>query len=447
MSSPTWGPQTPASPDGGGEHPVSVLLAAEIGQRSLAWQQAVTMDARFRMAALANDPSDLQAKLAYSPEVVIMDAIIFKGPGLLIQSLTSITGAVYVILPASISTTTDPEIKSLPEKLKAIPSVKQVFIGDAPISDLLQRAYGDALALRRTIAAPMSWAARTQSMASISGLRVIAVWNRIGGVGKTTIAAALGLAVARRGLRSLLIGLDAPDVMPLHLSLKSEPNILGWFTNPTDAGLRNAIQKISDLDVLAGFPDMLAEETGQKAEDRNSLSELVRTAAYAGYAAILLDAPASSSIASNAVMSANTWVLVSRPTLADAWASVDAFRTVTQRAAGQHRIAPGNIFVVLNMRGSGMLSPNEWHQAADTACRKLGLQTGFPPVTAVIPFVPGVPLNQDAGRPVLDSDDEFARPIHSLADMLFGVGPGETRKNKPGGKKFSLAGLTVKVKD
>jgi len=191
---------------------------------------------------------------------------------------------------------------------------------------------------------------------------------------------------------------------------------------------------------------MLAEETGQKAEDKNSISSLVTTAAYGGYAAILLDAPASSSLASNAVMSANTWVLVARPTLADAWASVDALRTVTQRAAGQHRIAPGNIFVLLNMRGSGMLSPNEWHQAADSACRKLGLATGFPPVAAVIPFVPGVPLSQDAGRPVLDSDDEFARPIHGLADMLFGgTGPADTR-NKSGGRKFSLAGLTVKVK-
>jgi MinD-like ATPase involved in chromosome partitioning or flagellar assembly len=440
-----WGPQ--AASASGSELPISVLLAGEVGQRLLAWQQAVTLDARFRVAALANDPSDLQAKLAYSPEVLIIDALIFKGPQRLIQALTSITGAAYVILPGSISTAADPEVKELPEKLKTIPSVKQVFLGDAPIPDLLQRAYGDALALRRTIAAPMSWAARSQGMASVSGLRVLAVWNRIGGVGRTTIASALGLSVARRGLRALLVGLDAPDVAPLQLGLRSEPNILGWFTNPTDVGLKNSIQKLGDLDVLAGFPDILAEETGQKAEDRNSISSLVTTAAYGGYAAIFLDAPASSNLASNAVLSANTWVLVARPTLADAWASVDALRTVTQRAAGQHRIAPGNIFVVLNMRSSGMLSPNEWHQAADSACRKLGLATGFPPVVAVIPFVPGVPLSQDAGRPVLDSDDEFARPIHALADMLFGgTGPAETRKSKSG-RKFSLGGLSVKVKD
>ena len=94
-----------------------------------------------------------------------------------------------------------------------------------------------------------------------------------------------------------------------------------------------------------------------------------------------------------------------------------------------------------------MLSPNDWHQAADSACRKLGLATGFPPVAAVIPFVPGVPLSQDAGRPVLDSNDEFARPIHGLADMLFG-GIGTTdRKAARLGKKFSLGGLSIKVKE
>ena len=295
----SWGQQ--ATPASGTETPVSVLLVGEVGQRLLTWQQSVTMDARFRMAALANDPSDLQAKLSYSPEVVILDAMIFKGPQMLLQALTSITGAAYVILPAWANTSDDPEVKELPGKLKTLPSVKQIFIGDAPISDLLQRAYGDALALRKTIAAPMSWATRNQGMASVSGLRVIAVWNRVGGVGKTTIAAALALAVARRGLRSLLVGLDAPDVMPLHLSLKSEPNILGWFAIPTDTGIRNSLQQVGNLDVLAGFPDILAEKTGLEAEEKNSIASLVTTAAYGGYAAIILDAPPSSGMATPAV--------------------------------------------------------------------------------------------------------------------------------------------------
>jgi len=440
-----WGPRADAGASGS-EAPVTIFLTGEVGsQRLLAWQQAVTMDGRFRMAAVANDPSDFQNKLAYNPEVVVLDALIFPGPQPLIQAVTSVTGAAFVILPSSVSTASEPEIQELPEKLKTIPSVKGVYIGDAPIPDLLQRAYEIALTLRRTIAAPKSWQSRSGGMATAGGMRVITVWNRAGGVGKTTISAALSQAVARKGMRSLLIGLDAPDVMPLHLNLKQEPNILGWFTNPTDDGLKKSIQSIVDLDVVAGFPDILAEDAGQKAEDKNSIASLATTAAYSGYASIILDAPASSSIASSAVMAANTWVLVARPTLADAWASVDALRTVTQRAAGQHRIAPGNIFVVLNQRTNGMLSPDEWHKAADTVCRNTGLQTGFPPVAAVIPFVQGIPLSQDAGRAVLDSNDEFARPIHNLADMLFGGSSPADGKAK--GKKFSFAGLSVKVKD
>jgi hypothetical protein len=125
---------------------------------------------------------------------------------------------------------------------------------------------------------------------------------------------------------------------------------------------------------------------------------------------------------------------------------VDALRTVTQRAAGQHRIAPGNIFVALNMRAAGMLSPSEWHQAADGSCRQLGLQIGFPPVAGVIPFVAGVPLSQDSGRAVLDSHDEFARPVHGLADMLFGGAAREPAKARSKAR-FSLGGFSLKVRD
>ncbi|MGB8211983.1 MAG: cellulose synthase operon protein YhjQ/BcsQ [Anaerolineales bacterium] len=438
----SWGGQAP--PNTSGEKPISVLLAGEVGSRLLAWQQSITMDARFRVAALANDPTDLQAKLAYSPEVIFLDAKVFHGPQPLMETLAAVTGAVYIVLPPEVSTAKEPEMRELPEKLKAIASVKQVYIGDAPIPDMLQRAYTDALTLRRTIAAPVSWQARQQAATSVTGMRVITIWNRAGGAGRTTIAAALGIALARRGVRSLLIGLDAPDVMPLHLGLKPEPNVLSWFATPTLQTIQNAAQHVGDLDVLVGFPDILSEDTGQKAEEKNSVSALATTAAWGQYGAILLDAPAASGLAMSAVVACNTWVIVARPTLADAWASVDALRTVTQRAAGQHRIVPGNIFVVLNMRGSGMMSPNDWHQSADATCRQIGLQTGFPPVAAVIPFVPGIPLNQDAGRPVIDSDDEFARPIHGLADMLFGAGaPADVRK---GGKRFTLGGLSIKVK-
>jgi hypothetical protein len=93
---------------------------------------------------------------------------------------------------------------------------------------------------------------------------------------------------------------------------------------------------------------------------------------------------------------------------------------VTQKLAGQHRITPGNIFVALNMRANGMLTADQWHGAADAACRKINLNVGFPPVMATIPYSAEVAMAQDSGRSALDASDEFARPIHRLSEMLFG---------------------------
>src|SRR5690606_12957044 len=124
--------------------------------------------------------------------------------------------------------------------------------------------------------------------------------------GKTTIATALAQAVARRSLKTLLIGLGSPDVMPLQIGLQPEPNILSWISNPTDDGLRASIQTAGDLHVLAGFPDILSEAQGDKPADANvSLTVLVTSAAYAGYAAVVV-APPSSGLAPPAVSAANT---------------------------------------------------------------------------------------------------------------------------------------------
>ena len=441
----TWGP--PTNQPTGNERPVAVLIGVNVADpRSAVWQQSVQMDARFRLVAVANNNQDLQTKLAESPEVILLDVRILDGPQVLIETLTKMTAAVYVLLPAGLLESKEEKMRALPETIKAISSVKQVYVGDMNIADFLTRAYGDALALRKTIAAPVAWSGHTGRQAAVTGMRIVATWNLVGGVGRSTITTALAQAVARKSIRSLLVGLDAPDLIPLHLGLKPQPeNILKWFANPTEAGMRNGLQTLGDLDVLAGFPDVwsLSDNIAKIASDDspNSIRSLVvNTAAYSGYAGIFLDAPVAG-IAPRALAAANTWIMVARPTLADAWASVDAFRTITQRAAGQHRINPGNIFVVLNMRTQGMLSPNDWHRAADQVARNFGCQMGFPPVAAVIPFIPGIPLAQDAGRPTIDASDEFARPIHVLADMLFG-GQAIQPDRGPGKKK----GFSIKIK-
>ncbi len=398
----------------GQDAPVSILLAHKDMSRTTSWYQALQVDARFRITSMANDAQDFRSKLVSSPEVILLDATVFDGPKGLVDALTSVTGAVYLIVPPTVD-------EKLIAEFKSIPSVKMVFIGDVNIAEFENRAYADALALRRTIPAAnqQAWAGG-RSGSVVGGLRIITVWSRSGGTGRTTIALAIAQAVARKALKTLLIGLGGPDVLPLQIGLQPEPNILSWIANPTDEGLRASIQTAGDMHVLAGFPDILSEAQGDRpAEQKGSITELVTSAAYGGYAAIILDTP-SGGIAPRAVSAANTWLLIARPTVADVWTSVEAFRTVTQKSAGQHRITPGNIFVVLNQHANGMLTPDEWHRAADAACRKMGLSIGFPPMVSVIPYVPEVSIAQDNGRSALDSSDAFARPILKLSDMLFG---------------------------
>jgi len=434
----------PAQQNAGGIQPVSVVIVHRDMSIATTWYQALQLDARFRIPGIANTPQELHLKLAQSPEVILLDATIFDGPGTLLEALTSITGAVYLILPSGVD-------QNLIEQIKKIPSVKDVRVGDLNLADFTERAYNNALALRRTLpsAASVAWgggSSMVQRGGGIGGLRIVTVWSRSGGTGRTTIAIALAQAIARRGLKTLLVGLGSPDTMPLQLGLHPEPNIVTWMANPTDEGLRNSIQTAADLHVLPGFPDIVSESQGERPADaKGSINELATTAAYSGYSAIILDTPSAGGVVPRALSAANTWLMVSRPTVADVWTSVEAFRTVTQKIAGQHRITPGNIFVVLNQRENGMLTTDQFHAAADAACRKLNLNVGFPPVMATIPFSSAVPVAQDDGRSALDSADDVARPIHRLAEMLFGGASMMPAPEKESGKVKQFGPLKIRT--
>jgi len=421
---------------GNGADAVTVLLAGA-PDRTHVWYTALGADARFRVVSYATDPQDVKVKMASNPEIVLLDATIYSGPDALIQALAGVNAAVYVFLPPDVP-------QEVVEQVGGQSAVKAAFRGDANLVELAGRMYADALALRRQApAAPQMWGGgRATGGTAVAGLRIITVWNRAGGTGRSTLAAALALDASRKGLRALLVGLGAPDVLPLHLGLNPEPNFTHWMQNPTQDGFQAALQQTGSLDVLAGFPDVLSEARAASLpkDDSASVQSLVTTAAYANYAAIVLDAPVGG-VAPFAIAASNTLVLVARATLADAWASVEAYRTVVQRAAGQHRIAAGNVVVVLNMRDGGQLTPDEWHQAADAAAKNLGL-SGFPPVAAVIPYVAEVPLAQDQGRPALDASDAFARPVHKLADMLFGGARQATGER--GGKAIKLGFIKIR---
>lgn len=417
------------------EDSVNVLLAGPPG-RVTEWYQLLMADRRFRVGSFANDPDDLQRKLANQPEVVVVDATIFAGPAPLIELLTSVPGAAYVVLPGNVPD----DIKG---QVQAVPSVKGAFRGDVNLAELAGRMYDTVMSLRtRAPALGAPWLG-DRRRGGVAGLRIITVWNEAGGMGKTTIATNLAYEAARRRLRTLLVGLGAPDDLPLILGLNPEPNIAGWQANPTPEGLKAIIQPLGDLDVIAGFRTVIDESRalGIPAEKPESIPSLAMTAAYNGYAVIVLDAPPSS-IAPAAIMAANTLILVARPTASGAQRTVEAYRTVVQRLAGEHRIAAANIFVALNMTASGDYAPDEWHQMIAGALRKAGM--GAPPVAVSIPEDTAVRVAQNEAKLAMLASDSLARGIHTLADALFGTRD-DGRSNEKG-RAFTFAGIKVKFK-
>ncbi len=416
---------------------VTVLLAGSI-PRLQAWYTALAADARFRVAMQASDPQDLKSKLVTNPDVLVLDAGIYPGPQPLLDDLTRYHGAAYVLLPMEAS-------REAMDSVAQIPCVKGVYKGEINLMAIVGEMYAAATAqwqARLNAGMEALWN-RPQGMGGGQplGLRVVAVWNQAGGVGKTTIATNLAYEAARRGLPTLLVGMGAPDDLPLILGLKPEPNLNHWRANPTAEGLKLALQKVDTLDVLAGFPDVLSEARAINTplDAPESLPKLVLTAAYMGYAVIVLDAPPTA-LASAALAAANTLVLVARPSLEGVMRTVEAYRTVVERLAGEHHIPASGVYVVLN-RAGGRMALDEWHKAASAL-----LGRPFPPVVAQIPDEPRVGEAQDGRKLPMNVSDAFARGLKPLADALFSPqGAQQTPQNGNGKKTFEIFGVRVKV--
>jgi len=195
-----------------------------------------------------------------------------------------------------------------------------VEVGEANFAELAGRLYDTAAVnrqARQVSSGSQALNGGYQSLPSTAvGFRAVAVWSPQGGAGKSTISVALACEAASRRLPTLLVGLGAPDPVPLVLNLKAEPNLLTWRANHTPDGLRACVQRLEMLDVLAGFRDPLTL-AGYKAEALDgvgALPQLVSSAAYAGYAVVIIDV-SSQELAAAALSAANTSVIVSLPTL------------------------------------------------------------------------------------------------------------------------------------
>ena len=428
---PSWKKVTKKSTGPEAETDSIVMILAGPSERVNAWFTALQMDSRFRINTFSTDPQDLETKLGYNPEGILLDSSIFSGPESLLNFLTKAQCAVYIIFQRDIS-------DAFKKKIRALPSVKGIYLEDINLAQVSGRIYSEVMAMRSQMPAFQTSKRAKAPAQMIGGLRVITVWSRSGGTGKSTVACALALEAAQRGIKTLLIGLSVPDIsIPTFLNLKTTPNLASWLATQTfEEGIQNSVQKVGSLDVLVGLQDGVREDELTLApEEPASINQLVINATYGGYSVVILDTPVSGAYV-NAISASNTMVLVAQPMLDQAVICAEAYRMAFKRLRDLHRIGVGNAFVVLNRFQSGLLTSDEWHEAADAYTRAMGVGH-FPPVADVIPETHEVALAANAGRSVMTAGKEFATPIHRLGDMLYGTGgSGSFKKDEDKSYKF-----------
>ncbi len=422
------------------EDPVSVLLAGPQERVDL-WYQALSGVGRFRISSVAYTGDDFLAKLGGVQDVILLDAACFDGPQALMQAIPKVQSATYVFLPRDVPQN---ELEQARQGLENFPQVKKTFVGDANLPNLMKEMYAAAQGNRNAV---QHWGGGNRKSGGGGSrpvaTRIIAVWNQVGGAGKTTITSNLGYLAMERGYKTLLIGLDGPDPLPLYVDakLKSRPNLTTWQSNPTAEGLQAAIQKVSaNLHIIAGFPDLFLLSEFMEIEEAHpaSLSRLVDMAIKEEYTVIILDAPPSQGAAS-ALAAANSLVLVARPTDESAYRTMVAYKTVTERLSGLNSITPSKIRVVLNMvrRGYG-LTPDEFHAAVTRA-----LQGTFPPLVAVIPDIPKVlDLQGERVLPV-QRNETYREAITPLANSFF-VDKGTSSGNGQYKEEKKILGIRVR---
>lgn len=415
---------------------LTVLIAAPAAKAQSLYN-VFSSDDRFHVQAMATAPDEVSAKLSMDPQVLVLDGLLYEGPDEITQALQHFRGICLVLLPVGVDPTAVADMQRLP-------CVAQVLQGEtdfASLTDMVtQQVQAQQPSAIRNAPAP-NWPG---SAVATSGWRSIAVWNLQGGVGKSTLAAALALEAAARRLPTLLVGLGAPDPLPLSLGLAPEPNLQNWCSHPTIDGLKAAVQSYDTLDLLAGFPSPLDLSNYLPAalEADTGLPRLAGTAAYAGYAVVVFDVSAPE-LAAAALAAANALVLVGLATLPGILATVEAVRLATETLSGRHRLSAGAIHLVLNRVRSSTFSPEEVVENGGK------LLKSFPPLAAVVRDDPAIEECLNLRRPAYYHSDPLRQAVRALGDGLFATPAtsSEQRQRQVGqaSKVYSLGPIRVRV--
>ncbi len=417
---------------------ISIGIAGPDMQQMASTFGTAGTDERFTLAFMQNNWSYLADQIkGNEPDLLIVYADIAPKPDALRDLLSRLTQAVVVVL-------LPPAWGQIQGMLEQIHTVRRVFILPTSPVEVLNVGFSAVQTeyAKRQSAAPLQqmYAGGPRSAGAV-GTRVIAFVSSQGGVGRSTLAEALGFEItARRNIRTLLFSFDLPSPAPLRLGLRYVPNASEFFARP-EGGIQDAVQSTPDgLDVVIAPPDTYAYAQAVDVERgaANSIRSLVMSSYMLHYGAILLDLPdGESTWMMQALLAANTVVIVSRPTLEGIKATAHIAQLITEKLVSDHRIPKEGIFVALNQRTpKTAFTPTQFSQEGAT-------QYGwFPPVLATIDYDPAVSQAQDAGRPAASVSEALGKGAQVLADAFYAGVVGEHKNGK--GKGFRLGNL-VKV--
>lgn len=362
------------------------------------------------VAASASSP-DKAREVLQTCSHVVLDLTIVENTGQLTELLASCPSQVLVVTPDGLLPDILAQVQSVPgvaltTPAPALPDTLPRWLppqGPATVQDA--NVEGTVGPLPNT---PPSMAHTTGAV----GWRGLAVWSLEGGIGKSLIAWSLGTECVRRGLKCLLVGLGAPDILPLQAGLDPSPNLLQWHRDPRPETVRDLLQHNGQLDLLAGFPSPRDLGTFAPAamDGDSSLPSLTVETARMGYAVTILDVSAQE-LAAPALKAANGLLLVSSATARGAVAAVEAWRLARQEIG----LPVSACHLVLNRTRSGQMSAREY-----TATVRSGLRDMPEPVAEMSEEPDLEPaLAQSRGRPPdLAPWQTFAT---RLADRIVGV--------------------------
>ena len=385
---------------------LSLLLASPFHQELYA---SLSSDSRFQVTAATQTGEEVAGLLqSHAPQAALVDARLFPRPSQLIQALQAYTGVAVVVIP--------PRLDDHQERaLRALPCVAELVSQQSEAAKVFARLYQLASSSPRPTprfqqSAPATPFPALPTVGATTGWRCIAVWGLEGGVGKTTIARALAQDAAARRLQVLLVGLGAPDMLPLQAGLAPEPNLLSWRAAPSAEGLQACVQKDGEVDVLAGFPSppSLGEYAPESMDGPSSLAALTGQAARQGYPVVILDI-SSQELAAPALAAANTLLLVASPTIQGALAAVEAARLAHQECG----LPPENCHLLVNGYRSSTLSAELFLKSTRPSYPAL------PQLVAAVPDDPAIEEALNSRRPPYYRSDPLRSAVQTLGDRLF----------------------------